>query len=634
MKNKKTKRGLSLKCLLIGIFVYALITTAMFSFEIVTAVAAETLSISAAEELLDFQERVNTGEADINATLTSDIDMTGIEFTPIGYFGGSTKYKYSGTFDGNGHKITNLTINDTNQCTGLFGYINTDGEVKNLTVEGSVTGGQYTGGIAGCLNAAKITNCTYYGTVNGSSRAGGFAGTNQSGTITNCTNYAAVTATASYVGGIAGINNKGSIDSCKNMGAVASNAEKGSIIGGITGNNYADSVITNCINEGNISGIYSNIGGISSMNTGTIIGCRNSGNVTWTGEDAFGCSFFGGIASDNAGTIKNCYNEGCIYGVSYVGGIAGRHGNSSKEALIEGCMNNGKIKADNKTYSSNIGGISGTNYDTGVTTAEIVIIRNCCNLGEIVSPGSSTGGISGSNIGGSEIHNCYNTGIINATGAGIIAGRNSSTQDENSVVNNCYYIQTDEINSALSAVATISSGSVITSTEVKDMSAFERGEVTYLLNESKNSESSPWVQTLTVDSLPVLSAMYDSLEVVGFTEEENGSMLYANCLTDGSIEIKDVTGKTFNIVVDTSVFGGEGNAKYLEAVKVLKNDEISKIVPNYYYTDENKQYALFSIELESDSETTVRAEIVASENCDEAAAENRLYYVTKSESVS
>lgn len=536
MKNKKTKRGLSLKCLLIGIFVYALITTAVFSFEIVTAVAAETLSISAAEELLDFQERVNTGEADINATLTSDIDMTGIEFTPIGYFGGSTKYKYSGTFDGNGHKITNLTINDTNQCTGLFGYINTDGEVKNLTVEGSVTGGQYTGGIAGCLNAAKITNCTYYGTVNGSSRAGGFAGTNQSGTITNCTNYAAVTATASYVGGIAGINNKGSIDSCKNMGAVASNAEKGSIIGGITGNNYADSAITNCINEGNISGIYSNIGGISSMNTGTIIGCRNSGNVTWTGEDAFGCSYFGGI--------------------------------------------------------------------------------------------------SGSNIGGSEIHNCYNTGIINATGAGIIAGRNSSTQDENSVVNNCYYIQTDEINSALSAVATISSGSVITSTEVKDMSAFESGEVTYLLNESKNSESSPWVQTLTVDSLPVLSAMYDSLEVVGFTEEENGSMLYANCLTDGSIEIKDVTGKTFNIVVDTSVFGGEGNAKYLEAVKVLKNDEISKIVPNYYYTDENKQYALFSIELESDSETTVRAEIVASENCDKAAAENRLYYVTKSESVS
>lgn len=146
-------------------------------------------------------------------------------------------------------------------------------------------------------------------------------------------------------------------------------------------------------------------------------------------------------------------------------------------------------------------------------------------------------------MGGSEIHNCYNIGIIEAKSyAGIIAKQNTSSNETDSIIENCYYIQTDEINSSLSAVGGSStSGSVINSTMVKKASSFSSGEV---------------------------------------------------------------------------------NAKYLEGVKVLKNDEIRKIVSNYYYTDENKQYALLSIKLDSNSETTVRAEIVASENSDETAAEN------------
>ena len=60
--------------------------------------------------------------------LTSDIDLTGVNWQPIGT---SSSNAYKGTFDGNGHTIKNLTINSTQSLVGLFGYIQS-AQIRNL----------------------------------------------------------------------------------------------------------------------------------------------------------------------------------------------------------------------------------------------------------------------------------------------------------------------------------------------------------------------------------------------------------------------------------------------------------------------------------------------------------------------
>ena len=62
-------------------------------------------AIADKEDLQAFAAKVNAGENAVNAVLTADIDMTGEDWTPIG----DTNDGYTGTFDGNGHKISNLS---------------------------------------------------------------------------------------------------------------------------------------------------------------------------------------------------------------------------------------------------------------------------------------------------------------------------------------------------------------------------------------------------------------------------------------------------------------------------------------------------------------------------------------------
>ncbi|MBO6118795.1 MAG: hypothetical protein J6P44_09670 [Bacteroidales bacterium] len=150
--------------------------------------------ISNAANLIWLSE--NTG---LNTTavclLTADIDMAGIDFTPIGT--SSSKY-FQGTFNGQGHTIYNLTIiyeskSDLKENIGLFGYIR-NATIKNLNTENtqiilktaktSYTGGNNVGGIAGYMSrSSSIENCNVINTVieceEGKSRGksiGGIAG--------------------------------------------------------------------------------------------------------------------------------------------------------------------------------------------------------------------------------------------------------------------------------------------------------------------------------------------------------------------------------------------------------------------------------------------------------------------------
>ena len=138
--------------------------------------------IGTADGLKWFRDKVNNAktpdETKICVELTEDIDLSGEEWSPIGigqgvYWG---SLSYSGTFDGKGHTIKNLSIdNSSANFVGLFGYV-LGGTIRNLTVSGSVKGSGHTGGIAGGADGGTFENCANLCVVQSDSTEGGTTG--------------------------------------------------------------------------------------------------------------------------------------------------------------------------------------------------------------------------------------------------------------------------------------------------------------------------------------------------------------------------------------------------------------------------------------------------------------------------
>ena len=215
--------------------------------------AAYPDQISTADQLKLFRDKVNnaTKEPDtkICAELTEDIDLNGEAWTPIGI--GEVVYwgirSYSGTFDGKGHTIKNLSIDRSAQNVGLFGYVY-GGTIRNLTVLGSVKGTGYTGGIAGAADGGTFENCANLcevqgGTTENDTTGGiiGFAPFGDNLIVRDCYNVGSIT--GRHAGGIIGqcINWLETIRNCYNAGTVTGTANVGAIIG-----NYSFDKISNC----------------------------------------------------------------------------------------------------------------------------------------------------------------------------------------------------------------------------------------------------------------------------------------------------------------------------------------------------------------------------------------------------
>ena len=148
-----------------------------------------TFEINTAEQLAGLAELVSAFEVfdeTIVIKLTADIDLGNREWTPIG---GDSDWPFGGTFDGQGHTISGLYINNSSQYQGLFGYIDSSAIVQNLIVTGSVTTSkEYTGGIVGRSprNKGTVRNCGFYGTVTATGISGGVVG---GGNALNCWYY-------------------------------------------------------------------------------------------------------------------------------------------------------------------------------------------------------------------------------------------------------------------------------------------------------------------------------------------------------------------------------------------------------------------------------------------------------------
>jgi len=163
---------------------------------------------------------------------------------------------FTGVLDGNGHKISNLTIT-SGDYVGLFGQTELGAEIKDLRItDVNITGSDYVGGFVG-FSKGNISTCYCTGTISGDQRVGGITGRNWSNNITACYSTATITAN-SDAGGIAA-NNYGSITNCYNIGAISSYRDAA----GLVGENYG--TIDKCYSIGAVSG-DSRSGGLVSYN--------------------------------------------------------------------------------------------------------------------------------------------------------------------------------------------------------------------------------------------------------------------------------------------------------------------------------------------------------------------------------
>jgi hypothetical protein len=231
----------------------------------------------------DWQTLMNTS-ADWKKSfiMTADIDMNDVSLIPVGTFYSKA---FMGVFDGNDHIIRNADINmPTSMNVGLFGYIGTSGQIRNLgAINVTITGSQYVGGLVG-ENYGSVTQCYSTGTVSGSWYVGGLVGYNDGDTMTQCYSTSTVNGSQYYVGGLVGSNYYG--------------------------------IITQCFSTGTFSGGWY-VGGLVGENYGTVTQCYSTGVVD-------GNNFVGGLVGINLyGTVTQCYSIGEVDGNDYVGGLVG-----------------------------------------------------------------------------------------------------------------------------------------------------------------------------------------------------------------------------------------------------------------------------------------------------------------------
>ncbi len=265
--------------------------------------------------------------------LTEDIDMEGIEWVPIG----TMRKPFKGVFYGNGHTVSNLTVDlPAGEAVGFFGT--NDGVITGLSLDNvQISGRNFTGGLAG-INYGSIMSCHIDGSVTGNDDTGGLAGYND-----------------------------GSIDACTVEGYVTgSNDDAGGLVGHNDGSIKASSV------EGYVSG-GSSVGGLVGSSYGSIEGCAVTGGLI-TGKG----SSIGGLAGTlGEGEIRNSYAAVNVSGTQYAGGLAG----SAYDMLLEQCYASGHVKGT--SAGGFIGCVDGA-----------VIVRNSFARGN-VSLGSNTAGFVG-----------------------------------------------------------------------------------------------------------------------------------------------------------------------------------------------------------------------------------------------
>ena len=367
--------------------------------------ADDPYRIATAQDLAEFRDEVNgsakKSTSKLCAKLTANIDLGNEAWTPIGKMTNtySDYVAFGGVFDGDGHTISGLKIDNSAQYQALFGCVK-GGKIRNLTVAGSVTTSSSSGYAAGIVaygSPVTLENCTNLATVDASQKgyaAGIVASAGAGSTITGCTNEGKISGAGDYVGGILATGTGTTVISrCINSGEIISTGKPGSYnysVGGIAGS-LSSSTVELCGNTGTVTSTLKRTAGIVGSFGGTMTKCFNSGSIT--GIYALG-GIVGSISAANA-SVTDCYNTGSILcnapttpykdsNAKGVGGIVGDPGGTSYSAKITNCYNAGMItNTDTATTGITVGGVIGSssaNNYKGEATKNLISAENCYYL--------------------------------------------------------------------------------------------------------------------------------------------------------------------------------------------------------------------------------------------------------------
>ena len=358
--------------------------------------------IASEKQLQWFAAKVNGGDTAISGKLTANIELTEA-WTPMG----SQKQPFTGSFDGDGHSITGMSITfDSNDKSvgapylGLFGYVkgtaDKKAEIKNLMLSGKLditenyrNSFAYSGGLVGGAEYVSFTDITTNVAVTAKkgsapypwSYVGGFAGTVKNADFLRCVNNGSVTSDGDYVSGFVPKSETTTYTACANNGAITGRTK----IGGLGAEVKSTKVVDSC-------------------NTGAI------GLIAYgTGKQAIG-GLFAEIRYGSS--ITRSYNSGAVTGDCYVGGLVGSVGSSSDAtngpSYIVDSYNSGAITGHSDKYYCGIGGLVGKLDASSSRVYEQSYVHNCYNTGTVTDLGLKTAGNPGAAIG--VMHADYSEG--------------------------------------------------------------------------------------------------------------------------------------------------------------------------------------------------------------------------------
>lgn len=306
--------------------------------------------VTNAEELQAMNE-----DLDAHYVLGNDIDASETAewnarsgFVPVGdepEYGERSRTPFTGSFNGQGHTITGLTIaRPTSENIGLFGY--SEGLIENVRLEEiNVRGEEPAGGLVG-ENFGSVSDVAIEGEVRGSPLS---------------------------IGGLAGANN-GDIHNASVDVTVTSSGTDNLIsgTGGIAGYNGGE--LTESTASGDVSGAE-NIGGLVGVNSGTVMESGATGDVS--GDEVVG----GLVGNAYEGAVSDSYATGDVSAEEIAGGLAGEN---SEESTIRTSYATGDVSA-----TENAGGLIGSNVAPVGRSFATGTVEAGTNAGGLVGTGDT-----------------------------------------------------------------------------------------------------------------------------------------------------------------------------------------------------------------------------------------------------
>lgn len=338
--------------------------------------------------------------------LGSDVSLSGIaNFVPIV----SVSSLFTGRFNGLGHRVTDLNINQSSSSSfvGLFAHVSSSAQIENVNlVNGSVSGGSYTGSLAG-RSMGTIRNVLTGVNVTGQDSVGGLVGANdaenggvttgKNASISNSHASGNVIGASSYVGGLVGRNAAGSGASVPGTATggnaiVQDSSATGAVIGsaygvggliGLSQNGSRPStydfmtypytyryggyggvaMINRSFATGAVSSIYQRAGGLVGENYGTIAQSFSTSNLTANHAA-------GGLVGVNwdSGSISDSYARGSVSGNSAeIGGLVGNSFGSITRSYATGAVTGSATDKGGLIGYYGSGSVTSSYWDTQTT---------------------------------------------------------------------------------------------------------------------------------------------------------------------------------------------------------------------------------------------------------------------------